>query len=88
MAKKKIDKSLKGAIKRKTKKNIYELLNDAKIPIFNPDAKQGGVRVGAGRNPILDKKIAVTIYVKESKIKEFNGMETLKIRLIDYIDLY
>lgn len=32
--------------------------------------KQGGKRAKAGRKPIEDKKVVVTLYVRESKIKE------------------
>lgn len=32
--------------------------------------KQAGKRAKAGRKPIEDKKVVVTLYVRESKIKE------------------
>lgn len=38
---------------------------------------QGGARSNAGRKPIEDKKIAVTIYVKESVIEKL-GLEVVK----------
>lgn len=39
--------------------------------------KHGGKRKTAGRKPIEDKKVAVTIYVRKSVI-DFLSMETLK----------
>ena len=38
---------------------------------------QGGKRKSAGRKPVDDKKMAVTIYVKESVI-EMLGLEVVK----------
>ena len=35
--------------------------------------KHGGKRKGAGRKPIADKKIALTIYMPESIIKKCGG---------------
>lgn len=37
----------------------------------------GGQRKSAGRKPVTDKKIAVTIYVKESVIETL-GLEVVK----------
>ena len=79
---------------KKIKKNIYELLNDANIPILNPNNGikylkgkpiQGGKRKNAGRKSIslLDKKVAVTIYVKQS-IVDFYTMDVLREMLIEH----
>lgn len=36
--------------------------------------KQGGKRKGAGRKPIDDKKIRVSIWMRESEIKKKGGV--------------
>ena len=40
--------------------------------------KQGGVRKGAGRKPVADPKIQISLYVEESTIKKFGGIEELR----------
>lgn len=47
--------------------------------------KRGGARRGAGRKPIKDKKIAITIWLKKSFIKEHNGEDRLKQHIYDVL---
>lgn len=49
--------------------------------------KHGGKRKTAGRKPIEDKKVAVTLYFKKSKIKEI-GLEDLKQQCYELFDVY
>ena len=44
---------------------------------------RGGKRKGAGRKPIKDKKIAVTIYVRPSEIERLGGIVAFKKSLKD-----
>ena len=44
----------------------------------NGKRSHGGLRKGAGRKPVSDPKIAVTIYVEESFVKEIVGVEEVK----------
>ena len=46
---------------------------------------KGGKRKGAGRKPVLDKKQAVTIYVRKSEIKRKGGLNQLKNLLSEII---
>lgn len=39
-----------------------------------------------GRNKVKDKVMAVTIYVKKSKIKEHGGISTLKDKLKNFVE--
>lgn len=41
-------------------------------------ASHGGARPKAGRKPVKDKKVQVSLYIKQSRIKEFGGVENLK----------
>lgn len=41
----------------------------------------GGARKGAGRKPVEDPKVPVTIYVKESIINSLGGIEILREEL-------
>jgi hypothetical protein len=41
-------------------------------------------KLKAGRKPIADKKRAVTIYVKDSDIKQLGGLAALRISLLNY----
>lgn len=41
----------------------------------------GGARKGAGRRPVEDPKVPVTIYVKESLINSVGGIESLREEL-------
>ena len=38
----------------------------------------GGARKGAGRKPVADPKISITIYVKESIVNGVGGIEEVK----------
>lgn len=49
--------------------------------------KQGGKRKNAGRKTIEDKKVAVTLYFKQSKIKEV-GLEDLKQQCYELFDVF
>lgn len=40
--------------------------------------KRGGARKGAGRKPIKDKKIAITLWIKKSTIKLYGGKAKFK----------
>ena len=44
------------------------------------ETKRGGLRTGAGRKKVDDKKEPITIYVKGSKIKK-KGIDKLKKQL-------
>lgn len=48
--------------------------------------KRGGPRPGAGRKPIEDKKVQLTLYIERSKIDKFGGISSIKTMLITYID--
>jgi len=48
--------------------------------------KRGGARVNAGRKPIKDKKKPVNLFIQESKIRKFGGVEKLKIKLYNFIN--
>lgn len=41
-------------------------------------SKRGGVRAGAGRKPIEDKKKGLTIFVRQSVINHHGGIERTK----------
>lgn len=47
----------------------------------NKKITHGGKRKSAGRKPVADKKIAVTIYVRESFINSI-GIDAVKEKLI------
>lgn len=46
----------------------------------------GGKRANAGRNESSDKKIQVTLYVRESTIEKKGGMSSLKEMLYKHIE--
>jgi hypothetical protein len=39
----------------------------------------------AGRKPISDKKIQVSLYIRQSKIDKFGGIEELKDALYEFV---
>mgnify|MGYP000883810488 CR=1 FL=1 len=41
----------------------------------------------AGRKPISDKKVQVSLYIRQSKIDKFGGIEELKDVLYDFVAL-
>jgi hypothetical protein len=41
----------------------------------------------AGRKPVSDKKIQVSLYIRQSKIEKFGGNEKLKDALYEFVDL-
>lgn len=47
---------------------------------------RGGARPRAGRKPIDDKKVAVTVYIRESRIDALGGMEAVKQLAINAIE--
>lgn len=47
---------------------------------------RGGARSGAGRKPITDKKIPVTVYIRESTIKDVGGMDAARELAINAIE--
>lgn len=40
--------------------------------------KQGGKRKGAGRKPIKDKKVQISLYIRGSELKLLGGKEKVK----------
>jgi hypothetical protein len=40
-----------------------------------------------GRKPISDKKVQVSLYIRQSKIDKFGGIEELKDVLYDFVAL-
>lgn len=46
----------------------------------------GGARKGAGRKPVEDPKVPVTIYVKESLINSLGGIDSLREELYKQVD--
>jgi len=46
-------------------------------------SKRGGARKGAGRKPISDKSIPITVWIKKSKVKELGGKEKTKQKIYD-----
>lgn len=51
-------------------------------------SKQGGVRKGAGRKPVLSKKKQVSLYVEGGKILNFGSEDKMKSALYLFIDKY
>lgn len=47
-------------------------------------SKHGGKRKRSGRKPVDDKKIAVTLYVRQSRVTEI-GIDNLKKQCYDLI---
>ncbi len=41
----------------------------------------------AGRKPVTDKKVQVSIYIERSKIENFGGLNELKKSLYDFVAL-
>ena len=41
----------------------------------------------AGRKPISDKKEQVSLYIRQSKIDKFGGIDGLKDALYEFVDL-
>lgn len=54
--------------------------------IFRSDVKHGGSRKDAGRKPLKDKKVTVSLYILESKIKQYGGLEGIKLHLYNSIE--
>jgi len=50
------------------------------------EKKQGGKRLGAGRKPLADRKIPVTLYVENKKIFVFGNEQKLKDAVYGFID--
>ena len=38
----------------------------------------GGQRKGAGRKPVADKKVAVTLYIQDSIVQSYGGLEPFR----------
>lgn len=47
--------------------------------------KHGGKRKGAGRKPVPDKKIQVTIGIKESEIEKLGGEAQVKNKIKEFV---
>lgn len=47
---------------------------------------RGGARANCGRKPVADKKIPVTLFIQESKVKKMGGKEKLKQKLTKFIN--
>ena len=45
----------------------------------------GGPRKGAGRKPVSDRKIQVSLYIEESIINAIGGIETLRDECYSYL---
>ena len=41
-------------------------------------SKIGGARKGSGRKPVADKRIAVTLYIQESIVKSYGGIDGIR----------
>ncbi len=41
----------------------------------------------AGRKPISDKKVQVSLYIRQSKIDKFGGIEKLKAAIYEFVAL-
>jgi len=50
------------------------------------EKKQAGKRLGAGRKPLADRKIPVTLYVENKKIFVFGNEQKLKDAVYSFID--
>ena len=46
---------------------------------------RGGKRKNSGRKPVSDKKVQVSLYVEESKIKKHGGADALKAKIYKYV---
>lgn len=46
----------------------------------------GGARKKAGRKPLKDKKLTVPLYILESKIKQYGGLEGIKLHLYNSVE--
>jgi hypothetical protein len=40
-----------------------------------------------GRKPISDKKVQVSLYIRQSKIDKFGGIDELKDAIYEFVDL-
>lgn len=40
-----------------------------------------------GRKPISDKKVQVSLYIRQSRIEKFGGIDELKDALYEFVDL-
>jgi len=47
--------------------------------------KRGGKRSNAGRKPVLDKKIQISIYIERTIIDKFGGPQAIKKELTNFI---
>jgi hypothetical protein len=41
-------------------------------------SKLGGARKGSGRKPVADKRLAVTLYIQESIVKSYGGIDGVR----------
>ncbi len=46
---------------------------------------RGGARKGAGRKPLADPKIPITIYVEGSIVNELGGIDELKDEIYSFL---
>jgi hypothetical protein len=55
--------------------------------IFDPmkETKKGGKRAGAGRKPVDNPKVQVTIYVEQAHVNNFGGIARLKEALCVFV---
>jgi hypothetical protein len=47
----------------------------------------GGARKGAGRKPVSDPKIGVTLYVEESIVNALGGIEAIRSECYEYLKI-
>jgi len=45
----------------------------------------GGSRKGAGRKPVTDPKIGVTLYIEESIVKALGGIDGIRKECYDFL---
>jgi len=49
--------------------------------------KKQAKKSNAGRKPVPDKKVQVSLYILSSQIEKFGGLDELKKALYEFLDL-
>jgi len=62
------------------------VFNNLKIMIMIT-VKKMAKKSKAGRKPISDKKVQVSLYIRQSKIDKFGGIDELKDALYEFVAL-
>ena len=47
----------------------------------------GGKRKTSGRKPVADKKVQVSLYIRQSEIEKFGGLDEVKKALCEFVTL-